>query len=152
LDERAEAANIDRQRLVPADAYEWFYECRRPLPSSHVWLCRYVDPERWPFVAHQWAMTFVPEHGPPPAPGDPLNGFGVAFAIGPLAFWLFAADVPGGPLTTAGSDDAHLLIWPLTGADVRWPPLRALASDAELRELSQRVPAGVIRREFGDDD
>jgi hypothetical protein len=26
-----------------------------------------------------------------------MNGFGVAYAIGPLAFWLFGVDVPGTP-------------------------------------------------------
>jgi hypothetical protein len=94
-------------------------------------------------------MSIAPEGTPPPRPGDRLNAFGVAFTIGPLAFWLFAADVPEGPLTKAGSDDAHLLIWPLTGADVRWPPPRSLTSEAELRELSRRLPTGVIPRGVG---
>ncbi len=140
-----QAANIGRERVVGDETFRWFYQYRQPLPGSHVWLCHYTDRVRWPFVAHQWGMSVAPEGSPPPQEGDALNGFGVAFAIGELACWLFAADFPGGPRTQAGSDDGHLLIWPsLSG--VRWPPPAAIASDRELGELARRLPTGTAAR------
>ena len=38
-----------------------------------------------------WGMTVQPPGRPRPQVGDPMNGFGfgVAYAIGPLAFWLY---------------------------------------------------------------
>ena len=73
-----------------------------------------------------------------------MNGFGVAFAVGPVAFWLVGYDVPGGPYTEAGSDDRHVLIWPALGPGIRWPPPKAIESERELMELARRLPTGVI--------
>jgi len=85
----------------------------------------------------------APAGEPTPRESDPINGLGVVFAIGPLAFWLFGADLPGNPRTNAGSDDAHLLIWPALGQDVRWPPRKSLALEAELEALARRMPSGT---------
>lgn len=138
--------NIGGERVFSEDQYRWFEHHRMPLPASHVWLCRYTDRSRWPISAHQWGMTVGPVDGPPLTPGEPMNGFGLAFAVGPVAFWLVGYDVPGGPHTAAGSDDKHLLIWPALGPDVRWPPPSALESEQELMELSRRLPTGTIVR------
>jgi hypothetical protein len=138
--------NIGGERVFSETQYRWFERHQMPLPGSHVWLSRYTDRSRWPISAHQWGMTLGPADGPPLHPGDPMNGFGVAFAVGPVAFWLVGYDVPGGPHTQAGSDDKQLLIWPALGADVRWPPQKALESEQELMELSKRLPTGTIVR------
>lgn len=138
--------NLSAERVVGDDKYRWFERHRMPLPNSHVWLCRYSDRTRWPMSAHQWGMTVGPIDGPPLRPGDPMNGFGVAFAIGPVAFWLVGYEVPGGPHKQAGSDDAHLLVWPALGPDVRRPPTNSLKSEQELMELSRRLPTGTIVR------
>jgi hypothetical protein len=82
-----------------------------------------------------------PQDEPSPGVGDDMNGFGVVFASGPVAFWLFRYDLPGELRTSAGSDDAHLLIWPALGPDVQWPPRRTLEHEGDLRELSRRLPS-----------
>lgn len=138
--------NIGKERVFSEAQYRWFERNRMPLPDSHVWLCRYTDRTRWPISAHQWGMTVGPVDGPHLHPGDPMNGFGIAFAVGPVAFWLVGYDVPGGPHTQGGSDDKHLLIWPALGRDVRWPPATALESEQELQELARRLPTGTIVR------
>lgn len=73
-----------------------------------------------------------------------MNGFGVVFAVGPVAFWLFGYDLPGAPQTQGGSDDAHVLIWPALGPDVYWPPSKVLESEGDLVELARRVPTGTV--------
>ena len=80
---------------------------------------------------------------PPPQVGAPLNGFGVVFAVGHLAIWLFGAEVPDAPRPQSGSDDAHILVWPTLGPDVRWPPPKALKGEADLEALARRMPAGT---------
>ena len=75
-----------------------------------------------PLSVHHWGMTVRPADAPPPRPSDPVNGFGVVFAIGPLLFWLFGHNLRGHLYTSAGSDDAHVLIWPALGNQVLWPP------------------------------
>jgi hypothetical protein len=139
-----QGVNMGGKRVVGEPRYRWFERHRMPLPASHVWLCHYADRTRRPVVVHQWGITVAPSGAPPPRPDDPINGLGVAFAIGPVAFWLVAYDVPGGPHTEAASDDAHVLIWPALGPDVRWPPPTAVGSEDELRELSRRLPTGAI--------
>ena len=94
--------------------------------------------------AHQWGMSVAPGGGAPPAKDGPMNGFGVVFAIGPVAFWLFGYDLPGDTLTSAGSDDAHLLVWPALGPDVRWPPRVTLEREADLEALARRMPGGTV--------
>jgi hypothetical protein len=140
-----QAANIGRQAILGVAQYQWFEQYRQPLPGSHIWLCHYTDKQRWPFVAHQWGMTIASEGDPPPEPSDPLNGFGVAFAVGELGFWLFGVDLPGHHGLHSGSDELRQLIWPSL-SEVRWPPPRPVTSDGELRELSRRLPAGTIQR------
>jgi hypothetical protein len=139
-----QGANIGGERVVSPERYEWFCQKQTPLPGSHVWLCRYSDRTRWPLSVHQWGMTVVGEGDVAPQQGDPMNGFGVVFAIGPLAFWLFGYDLPGELRTSAGSDDEHLLIWPALGPDVRWPPPVTLEREAQLEELARRMPAGTV--------
>ena len=119
-----QGANIGGERIVGLDRYRWFYDNRTPISVSYVWLCRYSDRTRWPMSIHQWGMTVVHGAEGPPNPEGAMNGFGVVYAIGPLTFWLFGYDLPGDLQTSAGSDDAHLLIWPALGPDVRWPPPR----------------------------
>jgi hypothetical protein len=82
---------------------------------------------------------------PPPQPGEEFNGFGVAFAIGELAFWLRTIDLRRGPDIDARSGAGDRLISPSLG-EVRWPPPRAIASDQALEELSSRLPIGTVRR------
>jgi hypothetical protein len=140
-----QAANMGRQAIVGRDHYRWFEQHRQPLLGSHIWLCHYTDKERSPFVSHQWGMSIAPEGSPPPQPGDPLNGLGVAFALGELGFWLFGVDLPGGHRLQSASDELRLLIWPSL-SEVRWPPPRPVISDSELGELSHRLPTGTVRR------
>jgi hypothetical protein len=138
-----QGANMTRERYVTPERYRWFAEHRAPLSASHVWLCRYGDRSRWPLSIHQMGMTIEPPGRPAPEIGDPMNGFGVVYAIGPLAFWLFGYDLPGGVLTRVGSDDAHGLIWPALGPDIRWPPRVTLEHEDDLRELAATVPPGT---------
>lgn len=139
-----QGANIGGNRVVSPERYRWFGRNQTPLSASYVWLCRYGDRTRWPLSTHQWGMTVRAESNLAPAVGDPINGFGVVFAIGPVAFWLFGYDLPGGIQTSAGSDDAHVLIWPALGPDVRWPPRDRLEREAQLEELARRMPAGTV--------
>lgn len=138
-----QGANIGGERVASPAQYRWFCVNQAPLPGSHVWLCRYDDRTRWPLSVHQWGMMLRPASESAPQEGDPLNGFGVVYAIGPLAFWLFGADLPGNPQTSAASDDAHLLIWPALGGEVRWPPRETLHTEADLEALARRVPSGT---------
>jgi hypothetical protein len=98
--------NLGDERVVSDAQYRWFEHHRIPLPNSHVWLCRYTDRTRWPVSAHQWGMTVGPADDTTLRPGDPMNGFGVVFAVGPVAFWLFGYDLPGAP-QTQGESDTH---------------------------------------------
>jgi hypothetical protein len=139
-----QGTNIGSERIASPEQYRWFGANRAPLPGSHVWLCRYDDLTRWPLSTHQWGMSVRPDGEGAPQLGDPLNGFGVAYAIGPLVFWLFGADLPGNPRTSADSDDAHLLIWPALGRDVRWPPRETLHMEADLEALARRMPSGTL--------
>ena len=138
-----QGANIGGERIVGLDRYHWFYENQTPLSVSYVWLCRYSDRTRWPLSIHQWGMTIIQGAEGSPSPNGAMNGFGVAFAVGPLAFWLFGYDLPGDVQTRAGSDDSHLLIWPAVGPDVCWPPRQTLEREAQLDELAQRMPTGT---------
>ena len=138
-----QGANIGGERVVGPERYRWFCENQTPLSVSHVWLCRYTDRTRWPLSVHQWGMGVLPGAEGAPESDGPMNAFGVAFAIGPLAFWLFGYDLPGDLQTSVGSDDAHLLIWPALGPDVRWPPRKSLEREAQLDELARRMPAGT---------
>ena len=138
-----QGANIGGERFTPAEEYRWFCDHVAPLPNSHVWLCRYGGEGNWPLSVHQWGMTIRPADAPPPQPTDPVNGFGVVFAIGPLVFWLFGHTLRGDLYTSAGSDDAHVLIWPALGNDVRWPPRQTLQTEAELEQLALHVPSGL---------
>jgi hypothetical protein len=88
-------------------------------------------------------MTVTTAGEPAPKEGDPVNGFGVVYAIGPVAFRLFGAELPGDPQTTAASDDAHRLIWPALGQGVRWPPRVTLQAEADLESLARRLPSGT---------
>jgi hypothetical protein len=139
-----QGTNIGRERIAPLEGYRWFYEHRTPLPGSHVWLCRYSDRTRWPLSVHQWGFTARPEGEGIPTEGEPMNGFGVTYAIGPLAFWLFGVDLPGNPQTQGRSDARHLLIWPALGADARWPPKETIEREAELEELARRMPGRTL--------
>jgi len=139
-----QGANIGGERVVSLDRYQWFCEKQTPLGGSHIWLCRYSDRTRWPLSTHQWGMTAVPQGEGAPQVGDPMNGFGVAYAVGPLAFWLFGVDLPGNPQTSAGSDDGHLLIWPALGPDIRWPPRETITREADLEALARRMPDGTL--------
>jgi hypothetical protein len=138
-----QGANLTPDRYVSPERYSWFGYHRSPLSGSHVWLCRYSDRAHWPLSIHQMGMTVQPPGRPPPQIGDPMNGFGVVFAIGPLAFWLVGYDLPEGVLTQAGSDDAHVLVWPALGPDVRWPPQVTLEREDDLREMAATVPPGT---------
>jgi hypothetical protein len=57
-------------------------------------------------------MTVGPADDTALRPGDPMNGFGLVFAVGQVAVWLFGYDLPGAPQTQGGSDDTHSFIWP----------------------------------------
>jgi hypothetical protein len=139
-----QGANIGGERVVAADRYQWFFEHQMPLPGSHAWLCRYTDHSRWPLSVHQWGMSVRAEGDPAPEREDPINGFGVAFAIGPVVLWLFGYDLPGEPRTSADSDQGHLLIWPAVGPEIRWPPQESLQQESELEELARRMPSGTV--------
>ncbi len=140
-----QGANIGGERVVDLDRYRWFAEKQTPLSVSYIWRCRYGDRTRWPLSVHQWGMTVRPGGEPVPAPkvGEPMNAFGIVFAIGPVAFWLFGYDLPGPLQTSAGSDDTHVLIWPALGRDVRWPPPLTLEREAQLEALARRMPSGT---------
>jgi hypothetical protein len=141
-----QGANIGGKRFTPATEYRWFHDHVAPLPNAHVWLCRYGGQGNWPLSVHQWGMTVQPPGAPVPQPGDPMNGYSVVFAIGPVVFWLWGHDLTGGPYTEAHSGDAHVLIWPALGSDVHWPPRHTFEAEAELQALSHRLPAGVAPR------
>jgi hypothetical protein len=141
-----QCSNIGGQRFVADSEYRLFADHVAPLPGSQVWLCRYGGDGNWPLLAHQWGVTMRPADEPQPQVGDETNGFGVLFTVGPVAFWLWRHSLRGGPYAESGSDDAHLLIWPALGADVRWPPRETLQTEAELKELSRRMPTGVEPR------
>lgn len=138
-----QGVNMGGTRCVSAENYRWFYRKKAPLPSSHVWLCHYVGVDQWPVAAHQYGFTASTTGMPTPSDGDPINCFGVAYAIGPVAFWLFGHDLPGPLRTGAASDDAHLLIWPALGPDVRWPPAKPFGTADDLNRLARRMPDGV---------
>ena len=137
-----QGTNIGGESFVPVAEYRWFYEHRTPLLGSNVWLCRYGDRTRWPLSVHQYGITVRPGGDPAPQVGEPINGYGVAFAVGPVAWWLFGHDVPVTDMKS-GSDDAHLLIWPALGPDIRWPPLHTLETEAELEQLARHMPTGT---------
>jgi hypothetical protein len=139
-----QGTNIGGERVVSLDRYHWFCGHQTPLPGSHAWLCRYTDRTRWPLSVHQWGMAVRAQGDPTPQVGDEMNGFGVVFAIGPVAFWLFGYELPGDRRTSGGSDDVHVLIWPALGPDIRWPPPRALEREAQLEELARQLPAGTL--------
>jgi len=141
-----EGANIGGNRYTPESEYHWFHDHVGPLPNAHIWLCRYGGQGNWPLSVHQWGMTLNPPGAPVPKPGDPVNGYSVVFAIGPVVFWLWGHSLVGGPYTQARSDDAHALIWPALGNDVHWPPRRTLQAEAELQALSHLAPTGVEPR------
>ncbi len=134
------------KRCVPEQSYRWFYENQAPLPSSHVWLCRYEGADQWPLAAHQYGFTARTANMAAPTADDPINGFGVAYAIGPVVFWLFGHELPGRLLTEGRSGEAELLIWPALGPDIRWPPRKALRTADDLSRLARRMPDGVTPR------
>lgn len=139
-----QGANLFKDRFVSPERYRWFGQHRTPLSGSHVWVCRYTDREHWPLSIHQMGMTINAPGRPAPAPSDPMNGFGVVFAVGSLAIWLFGYDLPEGVLTQAGSSDRQLLIWPALGPDVLWPPRVSLQREDDLRELAATVPRDTV--------
>jgi hypothetical protein len=95
-------------------------------------------------------MTVCPPGAPAPQPEDPINGYSIVFAIGPVVFWLWGHNLTGGPYTEAHSDETHLCIWPALADDVYWPPRRTLQTEAELQELSRRTPAGIEPRGYSE--
>jgi hypothetical protein len=141
-----QGANIGGERFTPAADYHWFHDHRAPLPNGHIWLCRYGGEGNWPLSVHQWGLTMRPPGAPVPQRSDPVNGYSVVYAIGPVVFWLWGHSLTGGPYIEAGSDDAHQLIWPALGGDAHWPPRRTLQAEADLQELSHRTPTGVEPR------
>lgn len=138
-----QGANIGGERMLSSEQYRWFGEHRAPLPSSHVWLCHWRARPEQPLVIHQWGMTVQKLGEPEPKEGDALNGFGIVFTIGYVAFWLAGYELPGAPRTRASSDDTHLLIWPALGPTVRWPPPQMLETEDQLEALARRLPAGT---------
>jgi hypothetical protein len=141
-----QGANIGGKRFTPAAEYRWFHEYVTPLPNAHVWLCRYGGQGNWPLSVHQWGMTMRPPGAPIPQPSDPVNGYSVVYAIGPVVFWLWGHNLTGGPYTDAHTNGAHTLIWPALGSDAHWPPRHTFQTEAELRALSLRLPTGVEPR------
>ena len=122
-----QGANIGGERVVSpgpvpmvlreADSAERFPHLAVPL----------LRPDPLAAVDSSVGMTALPQGESAPLVGDPMNGFGVAYAIGPLAFWLFGVDLPGNPQTSAGSDEPppHLAgarpRYPLAAADDDYP-------------------------------
>lgn len=51
-------------------------------------------------------MTMRPPGAPVPQPSDPVNGYSVVYAIGPVVFWLWGHSLTGDPYIEARSDDA----------------------------------------------
>jgi hypothetical protein len=134
--------NLGRVAVASQDLYRWFGANRMPLPGSFVWLARYTGTDQWPISFHQHGMILTREDEPPPPPGSPTNAFHAVLAIGAVAVCMFFADVPEGPVASGGSNDRRLLIWPISGATVTWPPEVAFTSSTDLRAESRRTPVG----------
>lgn len=140
--------NMGAPRVVSPERYRWFGEHRTPLSGTYVWLARYAnsgssdDEAQTVIISHEWGTTVTLPGQPPPAEGDPVNAFQAVFVVGAVVFWLVGYDLAEPPKVRAGSDDAHLLIWPTFGPDVRWPPRTALTTESEIEALARRTPNG----------
>jgi hypothetical protein len=138
-----QATNLGRGRVVPEYQYNWFRQHRSPLPGSNVWVFHYTDHDHWPYVSSQYGASFGRTGEPPPEPGDPLNGFSVAFALGEFGAWVFNADLPGSPPPQPGPDDDQVrLIWPVRDGEAVWPPPRP-ADEADVASMARRMPDAV---------
>jgi hypothetical protein len=140
-----QGAKIGGDRFTPAADYHWFHDHRAPLPNAHIWLCRYGGQDNWPLSVHQWGLTMRPPGAPVPQPSDPVNGYSIVYAIGPVVFWLWGHSLTGGPYIEA----AQTMPTSSSGqrsAATYWPPSSTLQAEAELQVLSQRTPTGVEPR------
>ena len=130
-------------QFASRDLYRAFGKRQEPLPGSLVWVGRYDGQGQFPISFHQHGIVIAREDEPPPDPsgGDPTNALHAAFALGNLALFVFAHELPEGPLATGGSSESRTLIWPVESPRY-WPP-ESSVSESELEVESRRVPGGV---------
>lgn len=131
-------------KAVPAEQYRWFYEHRRPPPSSHIWVAGYSGPHVASYRHHGFRM----ESPSRPVAPDMVNGYSATLSIGQLVLHWFNHTLSGDFVLGSRGEGIENLgrIWPTTGGLVVWPPkgrrintptLRALA-DSFIRPASTR--------------
>jgi hypothetical protein len=136
--------NQGKVEIASPEIYRWFGDHKTPLPGSLVWLAYFAGAEAWPALFQHHGMVIAREDEPMPPPGSATNGFHSALTMGPLAIFVFWADMPDGAVARGGSDDQRVLVWPTYGPSVRWPPPKSIASVAELQEQTRKAPTGPV--------
>jgi hypothetical protein len=85
-------------------------------------------------TSHYFAVQLAPPGHPKP---ERPNAHVASFAVGHAAFGLAGHRIDNGPAAVPQlPPDTVLPIWPTYGADVRYPPARILAGDAEMQSLT----------------
>jgi hypothetical protein len=138
-----QGANIDEQRALGPNSYEWVYKHRAPLPDSLMWLGRYRGRGQWPLALHEHAIVLNQLGDPPPGPNATTNAFNVVLAIGHLLVWTFGHKLVDGSQMHGDSNKRLILIWRSSGADIHWPPAQSFDTDDELETLSRQTPTEI---------
>ena len=133
------------------EQYHWFYEHRRPLPGSVVWIGRSDGRENWPAYVDLKVIEFKRElpDGTEELRRDTLS---VAIAIAHLVFIVVVAELDSQPIFGGGPGNKRVHVWPTGGLPARWPPPQSFGSSAELRETTLQMPGGPVPHVFGRDD
>lgn len=130
--------NLQGERVVSREDARWFHAKGRPLPASRVWLGRYAptDEDPWPLSIHQGQHIIISCNEE--VTGAP-NAFNALLAVGPVVLWMFGSHADEQAVRVV-TPDGTIPVWPVTGAEVRWPPPAVLGGHADLRQLCFSPP------------
>jgi hypothetical protein len=110
-----------RDRAVPKEEREQFFQNKKPLPFWHTWIGRYNGSSwRELMIFHHMVKLLPPADKPT---GGPRNTHATVIGMGSLIVLVMGTSLNELTFELGDNDESALVrLWPIRNDTIRWPP------------------------------